>query len=78
MLKKSCQCGAKYDAVSWSRLPYVGVQPDAEEPLELRLCRCKTTLAVEITMDMVPRALRCATKDPDAALTQLMLERGVA
>jgi hypothetical protein len=41
-------CGAEHDAYAWSRLPLVGVMTDAVESIELRNCRCNSTLAVEV------------------------------
>ena len=44
---KECKmCGVDFpDAAAWRKLAYVGIQPDDEEPLELRNCYCSTTLA---------------------------------
>lgn len=49
MILRSCRlCGARHHASDWLRLKYVGVQSDDVESLELRNCRCGTTLAVVI------------------------------
>lgn len=43
---KRCGCGREHDAEAWARLPFCGVQEDAELRLELRHCPCGSTLAV--------------------------------
>jgi hypothetical protein len=45
---KRCGCGLTHDAAAWSCLPYVGVQRDEFEALELRNCPCGSTLAIEV------------------------------
>lgn len=45
---KRCACGAVYDGHAWARLPLVGLHVDDEESIELRNCRCGSTIAVEL------------------------------
>lgn len=41
---KRCRCGASYDELGWTALPFVGIDHDYR--LEFRNCRCGSTLAV--------------------------------
>lgn len=43
---KVCGCGRPYTRSGWDRLPYVGVQDDGVERLELRNCACGSTICV--------------------------------
>lgn len=44
---KTCHCGASFDVPAWNALALVGVQDDGDGgELELRNCRCSSTLAV--------------------------------
>lgn len=45
---KTHPCGASYTEAEWQGLPLVGVQADDVEVLELRDCRCGSTLAVVV------------------------------
>lgn len=46
---KRCGCGAVWTELTWPSLPLVGIlDPDGEEPLELRTCRCRSTIAVRV------------------------------
>ncbi len=45
---KRCLCGACYWPATWSALPFVGMLDVADPlPIELRNCRCGSTIAVE-------------------------------
>jgi hypothetical protein len=47
---KRCACGATYTRKQWRDLPRVGEQyGNGNAVLELRNCKCGSTLAVEIT-----------------------------
>jgi len=43
---KTCACGLKYTRDEWELLPYRGVQETPDENLELRDCKCGSTLAI--------------------------------
>lgn len=44
--KRCRNCGCEFqDAKAWRKLKPKGVQPDDQEPLELRDCYCGSTLA---------------------------------
>ena len=47
---KSCSCGRAISRAAWLNLPLVGIQRCDGEPydLELRKCRCGSTLAIQI------------------------------
>lgn len=46
---KTCACGRSYDAASWARLPWCGIQDMGEGArAELRHCRCSSTIAIEL------------------------------
>ena len=49
---KRCGCGREYDRSWWDLLQLVGyfgpVSPDDSHVVELRNCRCESTLAIEI------------------------------
>ncbi|HEX4334632.1 MAG TPA: hypothetical protein VH062_01895 [Polyangiaceae bacterium] len=46
---KTCaKCGAVHDATRWALLSFVGLQSVDEETLELRNCRCGSTLSVAV------------------------------
>lgn len=46
---KRCSCGAAYSAETWAMLHFVGLQDDGDGgELELRDCRCASTLAIEL------------------------------
>lgn len=40
-----CSCGKAYTLAEWLALPYVGVQCDEVEHLEMRNCTCGSTRA---------------------------------
>ncbi|HSO32662.1 MAG TPA: hypothetical protein VLT33_09100 [Labilithrix sp.] len=45
---KVCRCGASWSPASWATLTLVGYADGAEDgELELRNCRCGSTLAVK-------------------------------
>lgn len=48
VIVKTCRaCGTSFDAAAWAALEYKGVQNfDDLEPLELRNCRCGSTIAL--------------------------------
>jgi hypothetical protein len=51
---KACGCGVKISEDDWEKLKYVGVQKtglDGIPDLELRNCRCGSTLAVAVPGD---------------------------
>ncbi len=48
---KTCACGAVYDARGWERLPFVCEMEDDVDVLELRNCRCGSTLAIVLERD---------------------------
>lgn len=53
---KACRCGATYTMSQWIWLRYVGLQEDGNGGLlELRDCRCKKTLALQLR-GVSPRA----------------------
>lgn len=53
-----CACGAAYDATSWRRLHYVGVQSSGVDRIELRNCgRCDSTIACP--MEDAPSTCSC-------------------
>lgn len=43
---KACACGRSYTRKQWDALPYVGENVDELERLELRNCRCGSTIAL--------------------------------
>ena len=46
--QKPCACGLAYTNAEWERLELVGFQDDGEGgALELRNCRCRSTMAIE-------------------------------
>ncbi len=45
---KRCGCGVAYSVEAWAGLPYVGIMADEHERLELRNCRCGSTIAIEL------------------------------
>lgn len=46
---KRCLCGASYDENAWKGLRLVGRMDDGDGgELELRDCRCHSTLAIEV------------------------------
>jgi hypothetical protein len=46
---KTCSCcGQKYTAPEWGSLPLCGYYQDEVERLELRNCRCGSTIAIEV------------------------------
>jgi hypothetical protein len=47
---KVCGCGRPYTRAGWDRLPFVGVQDDGVERIELRNCVCGSTIAVALGM----------------------------
>lgn len=54
---KKCACGRRFDARAWSALPWIGIMDNRDyvglerEPvLELRLCPCGSTLAIEVSV----------------------------
>jgi hypothetical protein len=49
--RKTCSCGIAYDLAGWKALPFKGIQPDPEEPLELKDCACGSTMAVVLTKE---------------------------
>lgn len=56
---KTCRCcGKHYSAAEWRGLPYVGRQDDEVEHLELRTCKCGTTLAVVLWSSEQPGTVR--------------------
>lgn len=48
LFSKPCGCGLVHDHAAWSALPYVGDMHDEDVVLELRNCRCGSTLAIEV------------------------------
>jgi hypothetical protein len=51
---KKCACGFEYTEEQWETLRYVGVQKsglDGIPDLELRTCRCKSTIAIVVPGD---------------------------
>ena len=56
-MTKTCGCGLVHDESRWLELPFVGYQDFpavAElqaERLELRNCRCGSTLAIRVCLD---------------------------
>lgn len=57
---KTCSCGREFDRYSWSMLPLCGHVPgeDVSSVLEMRHCRCGSTIALEI-----PRAQVVSLKE---------------
>lgn len=53
---KSCGCGRSFTLAEWRRLPFVGEQRFEAPPyrLELRDCRCGSTIALWTDRDGVP------------------------
>ena len=51
---KVCSCGARYDREAWRALKLVGVQRDDERLLELRNCRCGSTLVEAVACADAP------------------------
>lgn len=51
---KACPCCRRaFSKARWETLRFVGVQPDPEEPLELRDCdRCGSTMAVVVPAEV--------------------------
>lgn len=55
-LVKVCSCGRYYDLNHWDRLPLLGYQPQYDEngvestthKLEMRNCKCKSTMTIEV------------------------------
>lgn len=45
-VKKCGVCDREFDAIQWSRLPFVGEMADDAEVLELRNCPCGTTISI--------------------------------
>jgi hypothetical protein len=45
---KICPCGCAYTEHEWKMLLLIGTMVDEVEAIELRNCKCDTTLAVEI------------------------------
>jgi hypothetical protein len=49
MLVKGCSgCGATYTEVEWQQLLFLGVQAAPGRRLEMRRCRCQSTLSLKI------------------------------
>lgn len=47
---KTCSCGSRFVRDEWLTLPFVGRVPDNEGgELEMRTCRCGSTLAVRVS-----------------------------
>jgi hypothetical protein len=44
---KTCACGRHYTPEQWATLPYVGRSTMAGLDLELRNCRCGSTITVD-------------------------------
>lgn len=52
-----CGCGAEHAAEGWARLQYVGEINDGVERLELRNCRCGSSIAIILeVLDLVALA----------------------
>ena len=63
-MEKVCGCGTVHDSVQWRALSSVGVQDDPEEPLELRQCRCGSTIARVLSPPSVRRyRIQCADQE---------------
>jgi hypothetical protein len=46
---KRCACGASWTRETWGTLLFAGVMdPSGDEPLELRHCTCRSTLAMSV------------------------------
>jgi hypothetical protein len=41
-----CRCGKQYSEAQWTRLQLVGRESVDDEPLELRVCLCGSTISV--------------------------------
>lgn len=55
---KTCGCcGIAYTSATWELLELVGYQEDEVERLELRNCRCGSTLAIAIERDEDERSV---------------------
>jgi hypothetical protein len=54
---KTCGCGARYTAAEWGELQYVGVHDDWVERIELRNCRCGSTICVDLNASANGKAL---------------------
>lgn len=51
----ACSCGRLYTKVQWRALPFVGLQVDSEETLELRNCTaCNSTQSVPVEREARP------------------------
>lgn len=48
-------CKAAIGEHLWSALLYRGVQEDEVQPLEMRNCRCGSTLAIELVLPVTQR-----------------------
>lgn len=49
---KRCACGLGYTIEEFRELTFVGIDiADPEAPLELRNCKCGSTIAIELTGD---------------------------
>jgi len=60
---KRCACGASYTAEQWQQLRERGHQPDGDQVLEYRDCRCGSTIAVV--------AMRRAVRDPLESIARI-------
>jgi hypothetical protein len=49
---KHCGCGATHDREAWRSLPLAGIMVDGDELLELRNCRCGSTIALPLQLEL--------------------------
>lgn len=59
-LVKACACGRCYSASTWAALESCGRQVDAAEALDVRNCRCGSTIAIVVphTLEEIAKVLR--------------------
>lgn len=56
-------CNRAITRAEWGSLRYVGMQPDDVAPLEMRDCRCGSTLAVELGPEFRTPSLTVGTQE---------------
>jgi len=76
---RGCACGLRHTREQWFGLRLIGTFPESDAELELRECKCGSTLSVDLRqvkkrdeLPVTPQKLRVLVIDDDVALLRTM------